>query len=103
MAARGEGRDHGFQFLYRTAAGVLALMMATTALPHRTAAQEQPPPSRIANIWNHKDHQPTRSGVRSAERAAGLAMPSERKAQMDDELQRLYHQLLGEELNAGAH
>lgn len=102
MAARSGRQEVGLEFLYKAAAGVFVLLSATTALSNRTAAQDQPPPRRIANIWNHKDHQPTRSDVRSAEQATGMALSPEQKAHVDDELSRLYRQLLGEKQNAVA-
>ena len=51
------------------------------------------PPSRIANIYDGSDHQPTRSVVEGRERAKGLA-PSTRQQSSDDAVvEQLYQQL----------
>ena len=50
-------------------------------------------PSRIANIYDGSDHQPTRAVVEARERAKGLA-PSTRKQSSDDAaVEQLYQQL----------
>jgi hypothetical protein len=75
-------------------AALLAATLLSVAISVSTETAAQSPPARIANIWNHRDHQPTRNGVSSAERAAGVAPSAEEKALVDDELQRLGEQLL---------
>jgi hypothetical protein len=75
--------------------GRALLLLGAIAASHQVAAQ--PPPSRIANIWDYRDHQPTRGSVRSAEQAGGIALSTPEKSQVDDELQRLYEQLLAHE------
>lgn len=80
--------------LLRRAALLAATLLPVAAVSVSMETAAQSPPARIANIWNHRDHQPTRNGVSSAERAAGVAPSAEEKALVDDELQRLGEQLL---------
>jgi hypothetical protein len=83
----------------RLLAGALSLV-GVLAGSHEGVGQTAP--SRIANIWDYRDHQPTRGSVRSAEQASGIAPSASEKARVDEELQRLYEQLLGDERSPAA-
>ena len=56
-------------------------------------AEAAKPPSRIANLYDGFDHQPTRSDIEARERAAGLATSTRRQSSDDADVEQLYQQL----------
>ena len=67
-----------------------ALGMAQPAISY--AQNTQDVPTRIDNIWEGQDHQPTRAGVASLERQADIA-PLDPQ-QLNQQLEQLNHRLL---------
>ncbi len=71
----------------------MALAVALLAAPAATFAQT-PAPSRDANVWDWRAHQPTQAEVVQKERAAGgAATPSQRDSAADT-VDQLYRQIL---------
>jgi hypothetical protein len=61
-------------------------------LPRTTilgAARQRP---QRGNIYDHKRHQPTERDVRAAKKAAGIPSPSDNKAQVEEEVNKLLQQ-----------
>jgi hypothetical protein len=48
-----------------------------------------------ANIWNGRDHQPTRTDTYDKEKAAGIEPPASERAAEDKTVDQLNRQLLG--------
>jgi hypothetical protein len=69
------------------------LAVALLAAPVAAFAQAQPP-TRIDNIWNWHDHQPTETQVQREEKAAGIAPTPSQEWSDAATLSRLYRQLL---------
>jgi hypothetical protein len=70
---------------------VLAIALFTG--PVAAFAQTQSP-TRIGNIWNWHDHQPTEAQVQREEKAAGIAPTPSQKASDAATLNQIYRQLL---------
>ena len=68
------------------AALLLAASLPALAQSDQAPAATAPPPARVANIYDHKDHQPTESDAGALERAAG------NKRQVEKEVQELLRQ-----------
>jgi hypothetical protein len=71
----------------------LALGVALLAAPAATFGQT-PAPSRDANVWDWRDHQPTQAEVAQKEKAAGIAAPPSQRDSSDATLEQLYRQIL---------
>jgi hypothetical protein len=76
--------------LSRAACIVLALILTASspalAQSDHAPGPTAPPPARVGNIYDHKDHQPTESDAGAAERAAG------NKQQVEEEVKELLRQ-----------
>jgi hypothetical protein len=70
-------------------AAALAIMLA--GLPGLAVAQQ---PAREDNIWGGKAHQPTESEVAQQEKSAGVALPTQEQQQTNDEVEKLYQNLM---------
>jgi hypothetical protein len=74
----------------------LVYIIALIIVPPVLAASEtDKPPARIANIYDGRDHQPTRSDVREREQAKGIAPNVKTRSQEDETLAQIYRQLIG--------
>jgi hypothetical protein len=69
------------------------LAIALFAAPITAFAQTETP-TRVDNIWNGRDHQPTEAQVRQKERAAGIAPTPSRDAAEAATLNQINRQLL---------
>jgi hypothetical protein len=81
----------------RLAAGgfIFSVWLAHICVAAPVSAQpEASPPAKIANEWGGLDHQPTREGVRDAERARGIVLSSRQKQSERSELEAIQRQLL---------
>jgi hypothetical protein len=79
-------------------------LLCTLIFPAGAALAREAPapaetPARTDNIWDGFDHQPTKSQVRSAERASGIAPTAQGQSREAQIVQQLYQELLR---NAGA-
>lgn len=71
----------------------MVLLAALLMAPIEAFAQAQTP-TRVANIWDWRDHQPTETQVQREEKAAGIApTPSEESSEAAT-LDQIYRQLL---------
>jgi hypothetical protein len=66
---------------------------ALLAAPVTAFAQAQPP-TRVDNIWDWHDHQPTETQVQRKEKAAGIAPTPSQEASDAATLRQIYRQLL---------
>jgi hypothetical protein len=71
----------------------MVLAVALLAAPVTAFAQAQPP-TRVGNIWNWHDHQPTETQVQREEKAAGIAQTPSQEASDAATLSQIYRQLL---------
>jgi hypothetical protein len=71
----------------------IVLAVALLAAPVAAFAQTQTP-TRIDNIWNWHDHQPTEAQVLREEKAAGIAPTASQEASDAATLSQIYRQLL---------
>ena len=71
------------------AAVVAASLSPAAAAPHHTSSAT---PSRIDNIWNWRDHQPTEGEVRSLEPHDPPYFRAQQEA--SDEVNQIYQQLM---------
>jgi hypothetical protein len=71
----------------------LALAVALLAAPVATFGQT-PAPSRDANVWDWRDHQPTQAEVVQKEKAAGIAASPSQRDSSAATVDQLYRQLL---------
>jgi hypothetical protein len=69
----------------------LALAVGDASSAH--AQGQQPPPSRIGNVWNGTAHEPNPAAVDANERAAGIAASPEARRRADDTIEQLFRQL----------
>jgi hypothetical protein len=69
---------------------VLATLLAA---PIAAFAQAQTP-RRVANIWDWRDHQPTKTQVQREEKAAGIAPTQSQVSSDAATLDQIYRQLL---------
>ena len=76
-----------------------SLIFSTGAAFAREEPAPNETPARIDNIWDGFDHQPTKSQVRSAERASGIAPTAQGQSREAQIVQQLYEELLR---NSGA-
>ena len=72
---------------------VPSLLLAVALLSAPAAALAQVP-SRVGNIWNWHDHQPTETQVRKEEKAAGVLPNPSQEASDAATLNQIYQQLL---------
>ena len=68
-----------------------ALAGVLGTLPGLAAAQQR---AREDNIWGGKAHQPTESEVAQQEKSAGVALPTQEQEQSNDEVEKLYQNLM---------
>jgi len=73
--------------------GTLGLLLGLICLSAPAGAQQRPPPSRNANIFNGLDHQPTPSEVEGRERQQGVAPDSSQQAAENATIEHLYREL----------
>jgi hypothetical protein len=66
--------------------------MPTTS--HQTAFAQAQTPTRIGNIWNWQDHQPTETQVQRDEKEAGIAPTPSQKSSEAATLDQINRQLL---------
>ena len=71
----------------------MALAVALLAAPAATFGQT-PAPSRDANVWDWRDHQPSQAEVVQKERAAGVAATPSQRDSSAATVDQLYRQLL---------
>ncbi len=70
-----------------------ALTLAVGDATSVHAQGQQPPPSRIGNVWDGRAHEPNPAVVDAHERAAGIAASPEARRQADDTVEQLFRQL----------
>jgi hypothetical protein len=76
----------------------LLAVLALGAAPALAVAQDRVP-TREANIWDWRHHEPQPSLVHREEQAAGVAPPRARQEKATDQVESLYHQLMQQEGN----
>jgi hypothetical protein len=71
-----------------------ALAIALLAAPATGFSREQVP-TRNANVWDWRAHQPTEAQVEQKENAAGVTPTQSQRESATDTVNQLYRQLLG--------
>jgi hypothetical protein len=71
----------------------MVLAASLVAAPVTAFAQAQPP-TRVGNVWNWQDHQPTETQVQREERATGIAPTPAQRSSDAAALDEIYRQLL---------
>jgi hypothetical protein len=67
-----------------------AFLLAQAQSPAPTSKE----PDRIGNVWNNRDHQPTRAEERELQSAAGLRGNQAQRQSEDEELDELDNEIL---------
>ena len=77
----------------------IALMALALGLVPLFAWPQDRVPTREGNIWNGTDHEPVPSEVSRDEQAAGIAPPAAQQDETNNQVERLYRQLMGKQGN----
>jgi hypothetical protein len=75
----------------------LSIVMATLAAWPAFAQIAGPPPARIGNVWDGRDHEPNPAAVASNLKSLGYAPKPARERVVTDEVEDIYQHLIQDE------